>query len=105
MQEENESAYSKLEPTFELKYEQEEAEGECILLGVWSVRFIKWRFVLYILLNVLLLIPLLLTYWYLPHNLGMTNTNAFSTCNSAGFRRPRTFTSSTMTTELGSFLN
>lgn len=79
MREENEAAYSKLEPTFELKYEQEEAEGECILLGVWPVKSVKWRFVLYILLNALLLIPLLLTYCYLPHTPGMTNTNASST--------------------------
>jgi hypothetical protein len=41
-------------------------EGECVLLVIYSMRKVMWRFVMFIILSILLAgIPALFAYWYI----------------------------------------
>lgn len=48
-----------------IPYKPNEVEGECLLTDIRCLRFIKWKFGLFVTLCVLTVgIPLLICYWY-----------------------------------------
>lgn len=41
-----------------------EVEGECVILEISPIKFIAWRYTLFLISNILLAIPWLVTFWY-----------------------------------------
>jgi len=47
-----------------LHYSKEEIEGDCIMLKISPIRFVAWKFTIFVICNVFIFIPWLITFWY-----------------------------------------